>query len=390
MFLFITLTISNDLDYLSVRIQWLKAFTPLSLNIPPAEWLRAACGAFIGVLISILCSRWLFDSHIALSLAPTIGASSVLLFVTPATPLAHPWSVLAGNLLSASIGLLCALYIDPLAVRAAVTICLAISCMLMLRCLHPPSSAVALAIALTPGLHNLGLEALLPVASQSVLLLCIALVFNNLTGTAYPRPAVPEVENIHKTADPVPTARTGFNEEDLDKALSEFGTYLDVRREDLEALLKLTEQHTFKRQTNHLTAVSIMSRDLRTGHPEMPIAEAWQILKEHRLKALPIVDLQHRVVGIITLKDLMRCFELEAPNKRFQHLRYFRTKRLKHFMTTPVTSAGLKTPLLDLVTLLTDNGLHYIPVIDEQQRLAGIITQTDLIAALYRGLIAPR
>lgn len=378
------------MDYLSVPIQWLKAFAPLSLNIPPKQWLQAAGGAFIGVLISILCSRWLFDSHIALSLAPTIGASSVLLFVTPATPLAHPWSVLAGNMLSACIGLLCALYIDPLAVRAAVAICFAISSMLMLRCLHPPSSAVALTITLTPALYSLGLEVLLPVASQSVLLLCIALLFNNLTGTAYPRQAVPGVENIHKTADPAPTARTGFNEEDLDKALSEFGTYLDVRREDLEALLKLTEQHTFKRHTKHLTAVSIMSRDLRTGHPEMTVAEAWQVLKEHRLKALPIVDQQQRVVGIITLVDLMRCFELEAPNSRFQHLKYFRTKRLKHFMTTAVISVSLTTPLLDLVTLLTDSGLHYMPVIDEHQRLAGIITQTDLIAALYRGLIAPR
>lgn len=372
-----------------MQFQWLKAFTPLSLNIPPKQWLRAASGAFLGVLIAMLCSYWLFDSQIALSLAAPIGASSVLLFVTPATPLAHPWSVLAGNLLSATIGILCALYIDPVLLRAAIAVCLAISCMMVLRCLHPPSCAVALTITLNPTLYELGLEILLPVASQSLLLLCTALLFNNLTGTAYPRQAVPEAENIHKTADPVPTARTGFNEEDLDKALSEFGTYLDVRREDLEALLKLTEQHTFKRHTDHLTAVSIMSRDLRTGHPEMPIADAWQILKEHRLKALPIVDQHQRLLGIITLVDLLKCFELEAPNSRLQHLRYFRTKRLKHIMTTPVISVSFSTSLLELVTLLSDRGLHYMPVTDEYQQLVGMITQTDLIAALYRGLIAP-
>ena len=371
----------------SVRTQWIKALTPLSLNIPPKQWLRAASGAFLGVLISILCSNFLFGSQIALSLAAPIGASAVLLFVTSATPLAHPWSLLAGNVLSAVIGVLCALYIDDIILRAATSVCLAITSMLALRCLHPPSCAVALAITLSPNLSAQGFEIVIPVASQSLLLLCSALLFNNLTGTAYPRPTPAVATNIHQTADPLPTTRTSFNEADLDQALNEFGTYVDVHREDLEELLRLTEQHTFKRRTEHLTAVSIMSRDLRTGHPEMPIAEAWLRLKQHRLKALPIVDEHRRLVGIITLVDLLKHFELQAPGSRLQHLKYFRHKRLKHIMTTPVLSVSFTTPLLELVTLLSDRGLHYMPVVDEHRQLAGMITQTDLIAALYRGWI---
>lgn len=368
-----------------MRAQWIKAFTPLSLNIPPKQWLRAASGAFLGVLASMLCSHLLFGSQIALSLAAPIGASAVLLFVTSATPLAHPWSILAGNLLSAAVGMLCALYLDDPATRAAAAVSIAIVSMLALRCLHPPSCAVALTVTLNPALYALGFEILTPVFSQSLVLLCIALVFNNLTGTAYPRVAVPAQDNTHNTADPLPIARTGFNEADLDQALNEFGTYLDIRREDLEELLRLTEQHTFKRRTGHLTAVSIMSRDLRTGHPEMPIEEAWIRLKEHRLKALPVVDQHRRLVGIITLVDLLKYFELDAPISRFHRLRYLRNKRLKHIMTTPVISVNFDTPLIELITLLTDRGLHYMPVIDEHRQLAGIITQTDLIAALYRG-----
>jgi len=373
-----------------VRAQWIKAFTPLSLNIPTKQWLRAASGAFLGVLACVICNLWLFGSEITLSLVAPIGASAVLLFVTSATPLAHPWSILAGNILSAAIGVLCALYIGEPALRAAAAVCLSIACMLALRCLHPPSCAVALTVALSPSLHALGFEVLIPVASQSLLLLCSALLFNNLTGTAYPRLATAAQANVHKTADPLPIARSGFNEEDLDKALNEFGTYVDIRREDLEELLQLTEQHTFKRRTNHLTAVSIMSRDLRTGHPEMPIEEAWIRLKEHRLKALPIVDQHRRLVGIITLVDLLKYFELDAPISRFHRLRYLRNKRLKHIMTTPVISVNFDTPLIELVTLLTDRGLHYMPVIDEHRQLAGIITQTDLIAALYHGWLVQR
>ncbi len=372
-----------------MRAQWIKAFTPLSLHIPPKQWLRAASGAFIGVLTAILCSHFAFGSQITLSLTAPIGASAVLLFVTSATPLAHPWSILAGNTLAATLGVLCALYIDPPVLRAAIVVCLAITSMLALRCLHPPSCALALTVALSPTLHVLGFAVLIPVLSLSLLLLCMALLFNNLTGTPYPRAAAPLPDNRHNTRDPLPSARSSFNEADLDHALNEFGSYVDIRRDDLEDLLRLTEQHTFQRRTGHLTAASIMSRDVRTGHPEMPIAEAWLRLKEHRLKALPVVDQHRRLVGIITLVDLLKHFELDAPLRRFHRLRYTRNKCLKDIMTTPVRSVSLDTPLLELVNLLADQGLHYVPVIDEHRQLAGIITQTDLIAALYRGCLMP-
>lgn len=371
-----------------MRAQWIKALTPLSLNIPTRQWLRSACGAFLGMLACIACNYWLFGSHIALSLAAPIGASAVLLFITSATPLAHPWSILAGNLLSACVGMVCAMYIGEPIVRAPIVVLAAISSMLALRCLHPPSCALALTVALSPALIEMGADVLLPIATQSLLMLSVALVFNNLTGTPYPRVPAAPVANKHNTADPLPTARAGFNEADLDQALSEFGTYVDIRREDLEELLHLTEQHSFKRNTAYLTAASVMSRDLRTGHPEMPLEEAWNRLKEHRLHVLPVVDQHRRLVGIITLVDLLKYFELDKPVSRFHRLKYLRHMRLKHIMTTPVVSVNFDTPLIELVTLLTDRGLHAMPVIDEHRQLAGIITQTDIIATLYRSWLA--
>lgn len=367
-----------------MRAQWIKAFTPLSLNIPKKQWLRASCGIFIAVLACIFVNRWLFGSEVTLSLVAPIGASAVLLFVTSATPLAHPWSILAGNFISACIGVLGALYIDEPLLRATTTLCLAILSMLALRCLHPPSCAVALIAALSPSLMPLGFAVLIPVMTQSILMLSIALVFNNLTGTPYPRMPLPAADNTHHTADPLPSARTGFNEADLDQALSEFGTYVDIHRDDLEELLRLTEKHSFKRNTASLTTSAIMSRDIHTGHPEMPIEEAWDRLKTHRLHVLPVIDQHRRLVGIISLVDLLKYFELDKPVRRFHRLKYMRHIRLKHIMTTAVISAHFDTPLFELVTLLSDRNLHAMPVIDEHRQLAGMVTQTDLIAALYR------
>lgn len=53
-------------------------------------------------------------------------------------------------------------------------------------------------------------------------------------------------------------------------------------------------------------------------------------------------------------------------------------------MSTPVTSVPEGTHLSELVPLLSDRGLHCLPVVDANGRLTGMIGQSDLIAALYR------
>ncbi|VEA74072.1 HPP family [Serratia rubidaea] len=73
-----------------------------------------------------------------------MGASAVLLFAVPASPLAQPWSIVGGNLVAALIGVSCGKLIGDPGLACGVAACLAIGVMFKLRCLHPPSGAVAL------------------------------------------------------------------------------------------------------------------------------------------------------------------------------------------------------------------------------------------------------
>jgi len=57
-------------------------------------------------------------------------------------------------------------------------------------------------------------------------------------------------------------------------------------------------------------------------------------------------------------------------------------------MTAPVVSASVDTPIVELVPLMANSGLHHIPVLDGEQRFAGIISQSDVIAALYQGRLS--
>ncbi|MEG8058719.1 HPP family protein [Sphingomonas sp. 22L2VL55-3] len=72
-------------------------------------------------------------------LVAPIGASAVLIFAVPASPLAQPWSVVGGNIISALVGVTAARFVPIPYLAAGVAVGGAILVMSLLRCLHPPA-----------------------------------------------------------------------------------------------------------------------------------------------------------------------------------------------------------------------------------------------------------
>ena len=366
-------------------IDWCRSFAPAPLSARPAEWLRASIGIGLVLLLIIPASALVFGSSISLPLVAPAAASAVLVFAASSSPFAQPWSVIGGNLLATAIGVALAASDLPVAAAAGIAGALAILCLFILRCLHPPAAALALvAVIGSPQVHAFGFELLYPVAFNSLLLVSVALLYNNLSGHAYPKPR-PHKGNPHHTHDPLPSERMSFSEDDVERALADFGEYVDVTRDDLAQLIKQTEKHALRRSMGEITAADIMSRDLYWGTPDCSIQQAWQTLREHRLHSFPVLEPDsRRLVGIVTLVDLLKHFQPASARIKFGQLKFLRGVQLRTIMSTPVVSVTEDSHMVDLVFLLSDRGLHCLPVVDGQQRLVGMITQTDLIAALYR------
>ncbi len=159
---------------LETFISWLRGFLPVAVTIDRNERMRACCGMLIGILITGLATRLMLGSsvNVPLLMAP-IGASAVLLFAVPSSPLAQPWSIVGGNIISAVIGVACARLVGEPMMAAAVAGAAAIGAMFVLRCLHPPSGAVALTAVLGgPAILAQGYAfVLFPVAINSILLM---------------------------------------------------------------------------------------------------------------------------------------------------------------------------------------------------------------------------
>jgi CBS domain-containing membrane protein len=377
-------------------MRWLRSFLPQPGTASASERGRAAAGALAGLLLTAALSQLVLGEAGAWLIAP-MGASAVLLFCLPASPLAQPWSIVGGNVVSALVGIACAQWIAQPLVAAPLAGCLAIAAMFALRCLHPPGGAVALTAVLGgPEVHEVGyLFALLPVGLNSLLLALAALVYNNLTGRRYPHAQQSSLHNAHATRDPVPSARSGFSKEDLDAVLESYGQVLDVSRDDLESILLETEQRAYARRFGTLTCGEIMAKDLVAVAPDTSLGAAWELLRRHGLHALPVLD-GRRLVGIVTQGDFLLHNGPDAYRTVRQRLRRAaglvlgggKGEVVATIMTADVTTVRVREPISALVPLMSNGGLHQVPVVAEDGLIAGIVSQADLLAALYTNRLA--
>lgn len=366
---------------------FLSSFRPARARVGGRERLRALLGGALGIFITALVSRWLAGAEaINPWLIAPLGASAVLVFALPASPLAQPWSVIGGNTLSALVGIACAMNIaDPVWAGAA-AVGLSIAVMFSARCLHPPGGATALFAVLAHS--NSYFFALFPVLTNSALLVFAGVVYNSLSGRRYP--------HGQQTNAPVASPAARFSASDLDTALAHYNQVLDVSRDDLEELLHHAELAAYQRNLGNLRCADIMSTSPISVTFGTHLDDAWTLMREHRVKALPVMDLGRRIIGIVTVADFMRQADtstlgnigknLRAAVKRSGALSSDRPEAVGQIMTRSVRVMSAQRHVIELVPLFSEDGHHHIPIIDDEQRLVGIITQTDLVRALYRAV----
>lgn len=115
----------------------------------------------------------------------SLGTSALLVFALPGSSMAQPWAVIAGNTLSALIGIGCFdLANDPL-LALPLAVSLSILGMFIMRCLHPPAAAVALIVVLG-GISQYRC-AFFPVMVDSILLIMAGAAYSNFTGKPHPK-----------------------------------------------------------------------------------------------------------------------------------------------------------------------------------------------------------
>lgn len=234
-----------------------RLFAPILAGATLRDRMVACLGAILGISLTAIISGYIFESdfHLPLIIAP-LGASAVLLFAVPASPLAQPWPIIGGNTLSAFVGVTVAYFVHDPMIATGLSVSLAIMAMSFARCLHPPGGAAALtAVVGGSTVTSMGyMFPLVPVALNSIILVALGVCFHVLFRKAYPHRHPPAAAPGNDATREGPLELGGgVTSDDVDAALMELGETFDIDREDLNELLQLAESKALVRRQQRKT-----------------------------------------------------------------------------------------------------------------------------------------
>jgi CBS domain-containing protein len=143
-----------------------------------------------------------------------------------------------------------------------------------------------------------------------------------------------------------------------------------------------------------MKALDVMVRDVVTVRPDDTVAEAVRRLVEHDVSALPVIDIDDNVVGVISEADLVHREEIGTEKHRSWWLEAMTPAstlagefakshglRVNEVMSTDVVSAAEDTPLGEIATLLERYRIKRVPIL-RGGKLVGIVSRSNLIQAL--------
>lgn len=148
-------------------------------------------------------------------------------------------------------------------------------------------------------------------------------------------------------------------------------------------------------------ASDIMNRKVIFAHPDTCIEEVVRIFKENNIRGLPVVDTDNKVVGVISESDISEyskklhvtpligfsgwvspytdVSQIASFNKGIELLS---SAKVEEVMSKKVVAAKEMTTFHEIVALMKKSSVNRIPVVDNENRLVGIITRDDLLTYL--------
>jgi CBS domain-containing protein len=144
-----------------------------------------------------------------------------------------------------------------------------------------------------------------------------------------------------------------------------------------------------------MQAKEIMTSPVFTVLPDTPVAQVARLLCEKHISGAPVVDDTGKLVGIVTEIDLIKrharihfpiylpfldsLIFLESPRRYTQDVRRALGATAGEIMTQPVSTANLETDVEEIATLMVDDRVNPIPILDESGALVGIVSHTDIV-----------
>lgn len=125
-----------------------------------------------------------------------------------------------------------------------------------------------------------------------------------------------------------------------------------------------------------------MTTPVFTLTPDTPFLDALKLMRERKIRRIPIVDEQGKLLGIVSERDLLHAEPSPATSLSVWEMNYLLWKlRLGDVMTKPAVTVTPLTKLQDAASLMIKHKIGGLPVVDAEEKVIGVITETDIFKA---------
>lgn len=376
----------------------LSAYLGYFTNEPIKLSVREKCIAVLSCLIAIWLTSFITRLYAPIDapiLVASMGASAVILFIIPSSPLARPWPFVGGHLVSGTTGLLITHYQTDLEIAAALTVGLAVLMMILLRCLHPPGAATALAPILNaPQNPTINFDFLWsPLGINILVMLGLVLIINRLIANNN----VPALSPLKDTETRLPTNLINIDANDIEKAISDLNLVVDINEDELYKIITLLQLSSFQKNIGKLNCSDIMTKNIVTVSYDTTVESAWKLMLDNTLKALPVLDRTQRLIGIVTRQDFLKNINLTAYEKiENRWLKFIKPsadihtnkpESIGHIMNKKVKSLPSHADIADLLSIMLDQEHNQIPIVNDKGQLIGMVTQNQLMTTMFNQIV---
>lgn len=130
------------------------------------------------------------------------------------------------------------------------------------------------------------------------------------------------------------------------------------------------------------SVADVMTHQAITLPDSATVLQAWQLLTEKEIGQAPVVDAQGQLVGLLTRADLLKPERLPSPESHALVWHALLLQNVSEIMWTPVPSVSPESDIRRVAQVLLESGLPGLPVVDEQGRVIGFISRSDILRAV--------
>lgn len=132
----------------------------------------------------------------------------------------------------------------------------------------------------------------------------------------------------------------------------------------------------------HLLVKDWMTTDVLVAEPSTPMLQAHKRMRENKIRRMPVCD-GGKVAGIITRSDVRQAEPSDATSLNVWEINYLLAKlEVRDIMTKDVKTVHPEDTIKTAATLMYENRIGALPVIDAEDKLVGIITESDIFRVM--------